>query len=183
MELVDYSGDFDPDFSPDKLTRETLVKLLSMYSEYIRRVDGHWYLTVMERWGNEEALACDLSVWDKAMRWELKEITNLLNIHGDDVITMMKAQQAGPWGSLLDYNIDIKSNNHAILTFRNCPALCAIEKEGTGREEMHCREVEPRMFRIKAEFFNPDIQIIPLKLPPRKSPDEIACQWEIKLDR
>ncbi|MFA4835904.1 MAG: hypothetical protein WC749_07550 [Dehalococcoidia bacterium] len=37
MEMVDYSGEFLPDFSPDKLTRETLLKLLRMYSEYIRR--------------------------------------------------------------------------------------------------------------------------------------------------
>jgi len=28
-------------------------------------------------------------------------------------------------------------------------------------------------------FINPYIKITPLKLPPRKSPDEICCQWEL----
>jgi hypothetical protein len=32
-----------------------------------------------------------------------------------------------------------------------------------------------------AKYVNPDIKIVPLKLPPRKSKDDIACQWELKL--
>ncbi|MDD5095197.1 MAG: DUF6125 family protein [Dehalococcoidia bacterium] len=183
MEIADYTGKFDPDFGPDKLTRETLLKLLKMYSEYIRRVDGYWYVTVMNRWGNEAALECDLDVWEKAQVWEIKSTTSLLNIHGDDVLTMMKAMQSSPWMWLYDYDVDIKSRDHAILTFRTCPILASIEKEGTGREELLCHGLEPKVFRVIADYFNPKIEVIPLKLPPRKASDEIACRWEMKLDR
>lgn len=183
LELVGYSGAFDPDFKPDKLSRETLLKIVKTYSEYIRRVDGHWYVAVMDRWGNGEALDCDVRIWEKLCVWELRTMTNLLNIHGDDVLTMMKAQQASPWMSLHDYSVDIKSSDHAILTIRNCAVLTAIEKEGSGREKQQCHEVEPRMWRAKADYFNPNIEITALKLAPRKGPDEIACQWEFKLTR
>ena len=65
-ELIDYSGKFDPEFSHDKFTKETLLNLVKAYSEYMRRIDGFWYLTVKDKWGNDEAIDCDLRVWEKS---------------------------------------------------------------------------------------------------------------------
>jgi hypothetical protein len=31
-------------------------------------------------------------------------------------------------------------------------------------------------------LMNPRIKVTPLKLPPRKSQEEMACQWELKLE-
>lgn len=39
-ELADYSSKFDPEFSHVKFSKETLLKLLKAYSEYIRRIDA-----------------------------------------------------------------------------------------------------------------------------------------------
>jgi len=33
------------------------------------RIDGYWYLTVMNKWGNDEAFDCDIKVWEKAQLW------------------------------------------------------------------------------------------------------------------
>ena len=107
----------------------------------------------------------------------------ILNIHGDDVATMMKAIQASPWMWIYDYRIDLKNNNHAIVTYYTCPTLLSLEKEGTGREKLICQEMEPKLMRIIADYFNPEIQVIPIKLPPRTEYDDCCCQWEFKLDR
>ena len=183
MELIDYSGEYDPEFSHDKFSKETLLKLLKTYNEYMLRVDGHWYLTVMNKWGNDEAFDCDVKVWEKAQMFELKTITELLNIQGDDVATMMKAIQASPWMWIYDYHIDLKSNDHAVVTYFTCPTLISLEKEGTGREKLICQEMEPKLMRMIADYFNPDIQVIPLKVPPRTEYDDCCCQWEFKLER
>jgi hypothetical protein len=182
-ELVDYSGKFDPRFSHDKFTKETILKLLKAYNEYILRIDAFWYLTVMNRWGNDEAVDCDIKVWEKAQLWEVQTISSLLNVHGDDVATLMKYMQVSPWMWIYRYDIDFKNSNHAILTINHCPSLLSIEKEGTGREKRICREVEPRLMGIMAHFFNPKIQVVPLKLPPRTDYNDCCCQWEFKLDR
>jgi hypothetical protein len=182
-ELVDYSGAFDPKFSHGKFTRETLLKLLKMYSEYMLRIDGFWYLTVMDKWGNEEAFDCDVRVWEKAQLYETKMISSLLNIRGDDVVTVMKAMQASPWMWIYDYEMEVKSNEHAILTIRTCPTLLSLEKEGKGREKLICQEMEPKIMGIVAHYFNPNIRVTPLKMPPRKIKDEIPCKWEFKLER
>jgi len=183
MELPDYSGPFDPDFSHDRFTKEMLLKLLKTYNEYMLRIDGFWYLTVMDRWGNDEAFDCDIKVWEKAILYELKVMTEALNIHGDDVATVMKYLQANPWMWIYDYEINMKSADHAIFTFRTCPTLFSLEKEGTGRERPICQELEPRLYNTMAHYFNPNIKVIGLKVPPRTDYNDVCCQWEYKLER
>lgn len=182
-ELADYSGKFDPKFSHDKLTKETLLKLLKTYNEYMLRIDGFWYLTVMDKRGNDEAFDCDVKVWEKAQLWELKAVSSVLNIQGDDVATVMKYLQVCPWMWIYTYDIELKSPNHSLLTITHCPTLLSLEKEGTGREKLICQEMEPKVMAIIAHYFNPDIKLTGLKLPPRTDYSDICCQWEYKLDR
>jgi len=63
-----------------------------------------------------------------------------------------------------------------------CPSLLALEREGEGRERRICGQIEPELFRIRAHHINPQIKVTPLQLPPRRSPGEIACQWEYTLE-
>ena len=182
-ELVDYSGKFDPEFSHDKLTKETLLNLLKAGSEYLRRIDGFWYLAVMEKWGNDEAVDCDVRVWEKSEAYEIRTLSNLLNIHGDDVATLVKYLQVQAWSWINHPEIDMKNNNHATVAFRTCPTLFAIEKEGKGRERQQCHVVCSKGLGRNASHFNPNIKVTPLKLPPRESNNDICCQWEFKLGR
>lgn len=95
--LDDYSGEFlrhlkFSDFSPD-----TLAELLTLYCKLYMALDGFWYLTLQERSGNEEALACDISTWERVSKYEMAKITKQLNIQGNDIIALMKAIQITPW--------------------------------------------------------------------------------------
>jgi hypothetical protein len=183
VELKDYSGDFDPDFSYEKLSKETLLKLLRECSNYIRKIDGHWYLTVMKDSGNEKAYDYDCRVWERMERFEVNMVSEALNIHGDDPLTVAKAVQASPWAWVYDCNVEVKSNDHVIVTYNKCPTLDSLEREGAGREGLICHELSHRLLEIKAHHFNPNIVVKPLKLPPRSGPDDICCRWELKLER
>jgi hypothetical protein len=178
---IDYHGDFDPTFSHDHLSKETLIKLLKTYGEYVLRVDGFWYLTVMNKWGNDEAFQCDVKVWEKALPWELRVVSEVLNIHGNNLATLMKYFQVAPWMWNLTFDIDQKSPNRSVVTITHCPTLISIEKEGTGREKPICQDLEPKMMAMMAHYFNPEIQVNAMKLPPRKDYDDCCCQWEFKL--
>jgi len=63
-EIADYSGPFDPHWSPQKLTREALLKLVKACSDYIYRIDATWHMTIKNRHGNDEACACDSRIWE-----------------------------------------------------------------------------------------------------------------------
>lgn len=181
-DLIDYSGDFDPEFSHEKLSKQTLLKLRETYADYIRAIDGFWYLVVKEKWGNDVALECDIAVWEKAMMFELKSFSEVLNIRGDDVATVLKYLQCNPWWAFTEYQIEILDKNLAIITEHTCRTLFALEREGKGREELQCQQVCPRIQGLRATFFNPSINFNLIKAPPRESGDDICCQWELKLE-
>ena len=178
----DYSGPFDPYWSPEKLSREALLKIVKACGEYIHRLDGTWYMTVMKRHGNDEAFACDRYVWEKKLQaYELKLMTDALNIRGNDVVAVMKYMQATPWAAVDERHIEIKNKNHAILTIHNCPTLSALEREGTGREKLICDNLTTSLFTSIAHHFNSKIKVTGLKVPPRKTYSDCSCQWEFKL--
>jgi hypothetical protein len=181
-EITDYSGRFDSNFSHDNFKKETLLKLLKGYNEYMLRIDGFWYLTVMNKWGNDEAFDCDVKVWEKAQLFEMKTISGLLNIHGEDVETLMKYIQVSPWMWIYKYDIELKNPNHSVMSIFHCPTLISLEKEGTGREKLICQDLEPKIMGIMAHFFNPDIQVTGLKVPPRTNYSDMCCQWEFKIN-
>jgi hypothetical protein len=45
-----------------------------------------------------------------------------------------------------------------------------------------CEIIDGKGFEDYAHVFNPKIEVTSLLLPPRKSGDKIACQWELKLE-
>jgi len=179
--LRDYSGEFNPNIRIEDFSEDTLRKLAKLYSKLVMGVDGFWYLSVKEKLNGEMAVACDLWAWDKYVRYEVNHLTRLLNIQGSEVITLLKAFQFSPWLQNCEYEVETKGNNFAVLTITLCPTLSALEREGEGRERKFCESVEPLMFKMYANCFNPDIEVKPLKLPPRKSKKEICCQWEFKV--
>jgi hypothetical protein len=179
--LRDYSVEFDPNIRFEHFSRDTLVELLKVYSRLYLAVGEFWFLSVMERISHDEAMSCDLWVWEKQVKYEMDRLTKLLKIGGNDVVALFKALQFSPWYWNLEYKMEIKDRGYGVLTVTYCPVLAAMEREGRGREEAICRQLEPLMMKKFADYFNPDIEAKPLKLPPRKSEDEICCQWEFRL--
>lgn len=178
----DYSGPFDPEWSPEKLNREALLKLVRAYSDYIYRIDGSWYTTVKKRLGNDEAFACDRHVWERKLQaYELKMVTGTLNIRGENAMTVMKYMQATPWASVGRRHFDIRDDNHAILTIDDCPTLAALEKEATGREKLICQELTTALFSKIAHYFNRGMKVTALKVPPRRTYRDCSCQWEFRV--
>lgn len=180
--LNDYSGQFLPDLKIGDFSASALEKLLGLYSQLYSAVDGFWYLVVKERWSNDAALDCDLWVWDRMAKYEMKNITKQLNIQGRDITALMKAIQLSPWSWRADIKIDIENQNSAVYSVIRCKVLEYMEKEGEGREYQICHIVEPRLLSCYASFFNPNIEVKCLKVPPREDQEGPCCQWRFTLN-
>mgnify|MGYP001766749892 CR=1 FL=1 len=178
----DYGGEFDPAFSQEKLSREMLLKVAKAGSDYLRRLDGTWYVTVMKRFGNDAAFDCDVKIWEKFIIYESKSVSEMFGIRGHDVLALMKTMQASPWNWAYDRSYDLIDNNHAVVTCRNCETLLNLEKEGTHRYMQICHVLDRKLFELRAHYFNKAIKVTPLKLPPREAGDAISCQWEFKIE-
>ena len=67
------------------------------------------------------------------------------------------------------------------VTFTACPTLAYFERHGLDESIQCCcgvDGVEERCFKEYARIVNPKIRCKGLKYAPRKSPQDIACQWE-----
>jgi len=188
-ELKDYSGVHKPDLKLEDFSKEALIGLLKSYQIVFVGLMGMWNTANRERMSVEEAFRLDGDVYERMVsRFALPLVTQALNIRGDDVVTMLKYFQVAPDGAregLYEFDYDIKNNNHAILTFTSCPSLFYFERKGNEKDIGGlCGPggVEERAFIEICKYFNPNMKCRALKLPPRKSKDDICCQWEFKVE-
>ena len=94
----------------------------------------------------------------------------------------MKGLQLGPdnsVGGLFPCEYGFESDNRVIMTVMQCRTLLSYEREAPEMIYPGCHVLEKAM--LEKQLINPGIKVTPLKLPPRKNPEEIACQWEFRL--
>jgi hypothetical protein len=184
-ELTDYSSPYQHDLKWEDFSKDFLIELMQLWQWAYLRLTRFWYEEVNERCGSETAGACQLAVWDKIAERVVPRFAKLGNIEPDTVPNCLKIIQLTPDGHtgrgyLFDGDLDIKSDKHVIATTTKCRILEYFEKEAPERIEEVCHILEPQI--IQMYMCNPKATVTPLKLPPRKSPTDICCQFEIKLE-
>jgi len=182
-ELQDYSGEFRPNIKYQDFSKEALARLLTEYGRLGLALDGWWHTIVREKYGKDEAIKLELAVWDRGVPYEQLRVMEALNIRGNDVATCFKELQMDPQYCLgiFDITWDLKNNNYGIFTVNRCRALERFEKQGDTKTMLEMCALDVKAFEKIARFFNPNMKVTTLKLPPRKSPNEIACRFECKI--
>ena len=184
-ELKDYGKDFVPNVRYEDFSKEFLARLLVEYARCYIMADALWYSAVQEKFGPEVAFAMDYDMWvNKLPQFEAARTLKVLNLKGNDVAEAMKFWQLAPSfpHGMFDYDLDLKNRNHALLTIKNCPALVRFETKEPERIESICRVLELASAKSYAKAINPDIVVTMPTMPPRKSPNDICCQFEFKLE-
>jgi hypothetical protein len=180
--LNDYSGPYKPDLRLEDLSKGFLIKLIEEYQYAWLRLSGAWYDHVKDKFGAQAANEAELVAWCRMAELINPRYARLANIQLNTVLDSLKVAQLPLDNKRVDGlsppgEDDIKNPNHVIMTVRKCRVLEFFERSAPERIEPMCHVLEQEaMYRY---FINPYIKITPLKLPPRKSPDEIACQWEL----
>lgn len=185
--LKDYSGKFRPDLRLQDFSNDTLVRAWETTSRLYILLDGCWVGLVKERFGEQAALEGESEIWRRVAPVDLRWMAEVFNIHGDDVATVFKALQIAPLvGVIYPTQFELSNRNHGVFTIPKCRTLEYFERHNqTEMIKLICEKdgVDHREYQKVAHTYNPKIKCTPLKLPPRKSKDEIACQWEFKLER
>jgi len=182
-DLEDLSGPFNPDLKLEDFSKDFLLKVMNVWQYAWIEMAGIWYDAIKQSLGSEAANDCEREAWLSVAERVNPRYPNVANIELNTVLDSLKALQLpldNMTGELFPAKFDIKNENHVIVTLPNCRVLQYLEREAPERIEPVCHVLEKAAF--EKYVLNPKIKITPLKLPPRKSPDEIACQWEFKLE-
>lgn len=189
-ELDDYSGAYDPNMQFASFSREALIRLLQAYQVNFVGYMGMWNTHNREHMAVEEAWDRDATVYEKSVRmFELPLVCQAMKIEGDDVESMLKYFQMCPDGArqgFYQFEAELLSKDHAVLTFTRCPSLSYFERKKSD-VDIRCLcgpgGCEDRAFKAICQYFNPKMQCKALTLPPRQSEEDICCKWEFKVER
>ena len=185
-ELKDYSGEFKPDLKMEDFSKEALVKLWHASGHMYTSQAQCWHDVIEERFGREVVEEIETEVWRRQTPKEVGICRRAMSIMGSDVASYLKHLQIDPGAGAIwpegGFEIRMKDENTGILTIKTCIALNYLEKTGNrAYQKLACEVLDGEGFADAARQFNPNIKTTPLKLPPRKSREEIACKWEFKL--
>jgi hypothetical protein len=173
-------------------SKERLIALLVFYTRLYMLLDGHWYLSVKQRFGDKQAIDIDLQVWDKQEQkekvWDKQEqkeiigLAELMDFQKRDVVSLMELSAIMPSAAGSKGYIEVKNRNDCTLNITHCPIFRTLVKEGEGREKTECEVICRRLMTNMAIIFNPSIKVEPAKLPTHRDQDEVYCQWRFKLE-
>ncbi|MFA4835902.1 MAG: DUF6125 family protein [Dehalococcoidia bacterium] len=178
-EQKDYSGQFDSGLRVDDFSKETLVKLWLSSSKLFTGIAGLYLSDLRARFGDKIGFELDEEVWRKTIPLEIKFVTEAINSCGHDVAAVFKFLQCyAAAGGQMDMELDLKKENHGIFTVKKCQAYAKGRDPETTKH--YCGMCQWG-WELQAHIINPNLKVTCLKLPPPKSKEEIACQWEYKL--
>ena len=184
--LKDNSGEYDPGRKLEDFSPQFLAELAREYAGAYLAMDGFWNGAVTRCSGMKQAMDCDLVVWRRMAKYMLPRIARLVNVDlpVQDLLEALKVWQISPDQVTPDiYTIeyDIKDRNHVIGTVTRCATLERFEESAPEIIQTLCHGVEVAAVEAQCRVLHPEMRVTPLKLPPRRSRDEIACQWEYRL--
>jgi len=182
MEMDDYSSTFKPDLTFNDFSKEFLLRLMTIWQFAWFHMSGAWYDAIRARFGLDAANDCCLEAYTTVTERVHPRYPKMANYQPTSVREAMKGLQLGPdnsAGGLFPCEYEFKSDNHVIMTVMQCRTLLSYEREAPEMIYPSCHLMEKAM--LEKHLINPEIKVTPLKLPPRNSSEEIACQWEFRL--
>ena len=184
QELNDYSGPLKDDLRLEDFSKEFIIKLAKEWQNRYPLQEELWVEMIKDRFGQKEADELEMIFNTRMAELSLPRMAKLANIQVKDMVDVMKVFQLiveGLMGFQPDSTYEIVNRNHVIWTVKRCLNLEYFEKVDPTRIVSFCQDKEERYLYIYTGVLLPDCEIKALKLPPRESREEIACQWELKL--
>ncbi|OGO05101.1 MAG: hypothetical protein A2Y91_02245 [Chloroflexi bacterium RBG_13_54_8] len=178
-ELQDLSGSYNPDLTFDTFSKEFLLKLMQVWQYAWLHLSEAWYKEVELKCGRAVADELEVNSWCRMAERVNPRYAKVGNIKMETVVDSMKAIQLpldNTTSGLFPVIPEIINENHVIWTIPRCRSLEFFEAKDPERIKQVCYVNEKKV--IERYMINRKIKVTPLKLPPRKSPDEIACKWE-----
>ncbi|MEV4256709.1 hypothetical protein AB0J52_26390 [Spirillospora sp. NPDC049652] len=181
----DYSGEFDPDFRFEDLSREALVRLVREYALIVHLLDRSCLTAVGLRYGQEAVEEIAIEEWKGASPVYTRRIREIMRIEGDGVSAIFKLLQLDPGFAqhYMDVEYELIDERHGFFQLRSCGALLDVEPFGERSIKGMCHTIEDGTFDITAQAVNPKARIRPVHRPPRNPAGRVPhCRWEVVID-
>ncbi len=192
-ERKDYSGEFDPDFRYEDLSKEALVRLVREFALIAQLLDRSVFAAIGMRYGQRAVEEIAIEEWRGASPIYTERIRKVMNIEGDGVPAIFKQLQLDPGFAqhYMDVEYEVVDEHHGFFQLRSCGALLDVEPWGERPVRGMCHTIEDGTFDVTAQAVNPKARIRAVHRPPRAVGAASAvgsgrpapvCRWEVIID-
>ncbi len=162
----------------ESLPKETLLKVIKMYSKNWVTVDGLWFRNVEDDYGLDAALRLDLRAWERLSLIEARRIKETLDLTPEGPLAVMQALTFMTWTPcFLPLKYEERSAQRVIFGVPHCPPQEARVRQGLG--EFPCRPMGVAGFSNVAKVIDPRVKVSCLFCPPGPHPQDLWCKWEL----
>jgi hypothetical protein len=154
--------------------RNYLDFLLRQY----RLTDAYWFLAVEDTFGTEAAVKLNEDVWSRMGCLAAREIQERFPLEGEGVARVLEALSYFPWFVIVEHQVQETADGIRIRV-RRCPPQEARLKMGRG--EFPCKARHLEEWTSFAEEVDERVQVHCLMAPPDPYPEELFCEWELRL--
>jgi hypothetical protein len=182
---ADYSGEFDPDFRYEDLSKEALVRLVREYALIVHLLDRSMCASIGMKYGLEGVEAVAIDEWRGASPVYGERLRKIMAIEGDDVAAIFKVLQLDPGfpHHYMDVHYEVVDERHGYFELRSCGALLDAEPFGERMVTSMCHTMEDATFDPTVQAINPKAHVSHVHRPPRPSPDQVPhCRWQVVID-
>jgi hypothetical protein len=183
---VIYSGLFTPDPCTVALTKPEIVRWLLGSHEYLLQCIEAWATQITVRYGLDVMFDIQWTLWGDSVLPGVKKLKEeYLGITGNTVADWMKDLQVDATampGKAFDLSFEMPEPDVGIMTFNRCVAV--DQWEAMGRPdilEKNCHSTCPKSMIVTTRFYNPNMKVDILAIPPRKDPGDVCCKWRFSM--
>jgi len=160
----------------DKEVRKYVDFLLRQY----RLTDAYWFLAVEEAFGTEAAVKLNEDIWGRMGGLAAKEIKERFPLEQEGVARVLEALSYFPWTVIVGYDMAVTADV-ATIRVPYCPPQAARLRMGKG--EFPCKTMHMGEFNNFVREIDERVEVHCLMAPPDPHPEDLYCEWELRLKR
>jgi hypothetical protein len=184
-ERDDYSGEFDPEFRLEDLSKDALVRLCREFMQVAHLLDRAIFTAIGMKYGQEVVEELAIAEWMGASPIYTERIREVMAIEGDGVSAIFKSLQLDPGfpHEYMDVHYEVHDEHHGEFWLDYCGALMDVEPFGERSVIGMCHHIEDPTFDATVGAINPKARCRPIHRPPRASAEQVPhCRWEVTID-
>lgn len=183
---VDYTGVFSPGLDAGDLTKPELVRWVLGSHEYLLQCIEAWATQLTVRYGLDTMFDIQFTLWgDTVLPGAKKLKEEHFGITGSTVADWMKDLHIDATalpGKAFDLTFEMPEPDVGIMTFNRCVAV--DQWEAMGRPdilEKNCHSTCPKSMIVTTKFYNPNMKVDILAIPPRAAEGDVCCKWKFSM--
>ncbi len=158
----------------DQEVRQYLDFLLRQY----RLVDAYWFLAVEDNFGTDAAVRMNEDVWGRMGGLAAKEIRDRFPLEEEGVAKVLEALSYFPWTMIVEHEVE-QSGDRARIQVTRCPPQEARLRMGKG--EFPCKSRHLTEWGNFVKEIDERVELHCLMAPPDPHPEDVWCEWELRL--